>query len=157
MYLSFCPGYLLIFSPIYIYICRLLVHYFIYLFFCPFICLFIYLSVCSSICLGTRISIYLSKVVMKGKFFQKCTHLLYIKKINEIFWSLETIVWIIKIIKFNAFNLLGYLTNTEASILVNKFRPERIDFNMYAEYTRPQLFFLAFHPLIHPIIHWINQ
>jgi len=26
--------------------------------------------------------------------------------------------------KFNAFNLLGYYTNTEVSILVYKFRPE---------------------------------
>ena len=38
-----------------------------------------------------------------------------------------------KLSKFNAFNLLGYKTNTEASILVYKFRPERTGFNMYAE------------------------
>ena len=37
------------------------------------------------------------------------------------------------------------LTNTEASILVYKFRPERTDFNMYAEYTQLQLTFLALH------------
>ena len=36
--------------------------------------------------------------------------------------------------------------NTNASILVYKFRPERTGFNMYAEYTGPQLTFLAFHP-----------
>ena len=35
--------------------------------------------------------------------------------------------------KFNAFNLLGYLTNTDASIIVYKFRPERTGFNMYTE------------------------
>ena len=29
--------------------------------------------------------------------------------------------------------------NTDASILVYKFRPKRTGFNMYAEYTRPQL------------------
>ena len=45
--------------------------------------------------------------------------------------------------KFNAFNLLGYRTNTEASILIYKFRTKRTGFNMY---TRPQLTFLALHP-----------
>ena len=35
------------------------------------------------------------------------------------------------------------LDETDASILVYKFRPERTGFNMYAEYTRPQLTFLA--------------
>ena len=51
-----------------------------------------------------------------------------------------------KLSKFNALNLLGYQTNTDASILVFKFRPKRTGFNMYAEYTRPQLTFLALHP-----------
>ena len=37
-------------------------------------------------------------------------------------------------------------TNTDASILVFKFRPERTGFNMYAEYTQPQLTFLALNP-----------
>ena len=32
---------------------------------------------------------------------------------------------------------------TDVSILVNKFRPERTGFNMYAEYTQLQLTFLA--------------
>ena len=50
-----------------------------------------------------------------------------------------------KLSKFNAFDLLGYLGNTKASILVYKFRPERTGFNMYAKYTRPQLTFLALH------------
>jgi len=45
--------------------------------------------------------------------------------------------------KFNAFNLLGYWTSTDASVLVYKFRPERTGFNMYAEYTQLQLTFLA--------------
>ena len=40
-----------------------------------------------------------------------------------------------KLSKLNAFILLGYQTNTDASILVYKFRPERTGFNMYAEYT----------------------
>ena len=35
------------------------------------------------------------------------------------------------------------LSNTDASIIVYKFRPERTGFNMYAEYTRPRLTFLA--------------
>ena len=50
-----------------------------------------------------------------------------------------------KLSKFNAFNLLGYYTNTNASIIVYKFRPERTGFNMYTEYTQPQLTFLALH------------
>ena len=44
-----------------------------------------------------------------------------------------------KLSKFNAFNPLEYETNTDASILVYKFRPERTSFNMYAEYTQLQL------------------
>ena len=49
-----------------------------------------------------------------------------------------------KLPKFNAFNLLGYKTNTDASILIYKFRPERTGFNIYVEYTQLQLTFLAF-------------
>ena len=51
-----------------------------------------------------------------------------------------------KLSKFNAFNLLGNKTNTDASILVYKFRPERTGFNMYAEYTQLQLAFLGLVP-----------
>ena len=39
----------------------------------------------------------------------------------------------------------GY-RNTDASILVYKFRPKRTGFNMYAEYTQLQLTFLALVP-----------
>ena len=46
--------------------------------------------------------------------------------------------------KLSKFNLLGYQTNTDASILV--YKSERTGFNMYAEYTRPQLTFLALVP-----------
>ena len=53
-----------------------------------------------------------------------------------------------KLSKFNVFNLLGYQTNTDASILNYKFRPKRTGFNMYAEYTQPQLTFLAFVPCL---------
>ena len=53
-----------------------------------------------------------------------------------------------KLSKLNTFNLLGYQSNTGASILVYTFRPERTGFNMYAEYTRPQLTFLALVPWI---------
>ena len=35
--------------------------------------------------------------------------------------------------------------NTNASILVYKFRPERTGFNIYAEYMQLQLTFLALH------------
>ena len=51
-----------------------------------------------------------------------------------------------KLSKFHVFNLLGLKTNTDASIPVYKFRPERTGFNMYAEYTLPQLTFLALEP-----------
>ena len=51
-----------------------------------------------------------------------------------------------KLSKSNTFILHGYETNTNASILVFKVRPERTGFNMYAEYTRPQLTFLALVP-----------
>ena len=51
-----------------------------------------------------------------------------------------------KLSKFNALNLLGYLTNTDASILVYKLHPEITGFNMHAEYTRPQLTFFALVP-----------
>ena len=36
--------------------------------------------------------------------------------------------------------------NTDAYILVYKFRPERTGFNMYAEYTKLQLTFLPLQP-----------
>ena len=36
--------------------------------------------------------------------------------------------------------------NTDASIIVYKFRPERTGFNMYTEYTQPQLTFLTLQP-----------
>ena len=55
-----------------------------------------------------------------------------------------------KLSKLNSFNLLGYLTNTDASFHVYKVRPERTGFSMYAEYTRPQLTFLALVP-------WLQQ
>ena len=113
------------------------------------------------------------KDVMQGKLFQKCTHLLYCSVLSHggnvntrrmlqpdmgsIFNIKRSMkfsghrkllceLWIIKIIKFNAFNLLGYWTNTDASILVYKFQPQRTGLNMYAEYTRQQLTFLALHP-----------
>ena len=62
---------------------------------------------------------------------------------------------ILKSSKLNAYNLLGYKTNTDASILLYKFRPERTCFNMYAEYTQLQLIFLASVPWMKamPYIH----
>ena len=57
--------------------------------------------------------------------------------------------------KLNAFNLLGYWTNTNASIIVYKVRPEGTGFNTYArtECTWPQLTFLALVPWIWPCTH----
>ena len=53
-----------------------------------------------------------------------------------------------KLSRLNASIFLGYQTNTDASILVYKFRPKRTGFNMYAEYTRPQLTFIALVPCL---------
>ena len=53
---------------------------------------------------------------------------------------------LLKLSKLNAFILLRYQTNTDASILVYKFRSERTGFNMYAEYTQLQLTFLPLVP-----------
>ena len=56
-------------------------------------------------------------------------------------------MWIIKIIKLNAFILLEYLRNTDdASFLVYNYRPEGTGFNMYAENTQQQLTFLTLLP-----------
>ena len=39
----------------------------------------------------------------------------------------------------------------DASIFVYKFRPEKTGFNMYAEYTLPQLTFLALVPCLYKL------
>ena len=105
---------------------------------------------------------------MQGKLFQRCAHLLYctvlslggnvntrrmskpdmgsifpIKKTMKYSGHRKLLCEFSKLSKFNAFNLLGYLMNTDESILVCKFCPERTGFNMYTEYTQPQLTFLA--------------
>jgi len=107
------------------------------------------------------------KILIQGKLFQRCTHFLYCSVLS-LGWKVNTrrmsqLAWhsifhiknsmkysghrkllceFSKLSKLNAF-ILGYQTNTDASILVYKFRPERTGFNMYAEYTRPQLTFFA--------------
>ena len=111
------------------------------------------------------------KDLMQGKLFQKCTHLLscsvlslggnvntrrmsmpdmgsifHIKKSMKYSGQRKLLCELSKLWKFNAFNLLGYSTNTDASILVYKYRPKGTGFNVYVEYTRPQLTFLALHP-----------
>ena len=112
---------------------------------------------------------YYSKVIMQGKLFQRGAHLLYggvlsvggnvnimrmKPDMGSIFyiknqWNILVIVIGIyyenykKVSKFNSFNILRYLTNTDASIIVYKFRPERTGFNLYAEYMRLQLTSLA--------------
>ena len=104
---------------------------------------------------------------MQGKLFQRCSYLLYCNVLSlggnvntrrmskpdmgSIFHIKKSMKYsghrklLCELSKFNAFYLLGYLTNTDASILVYKFRQKRTGFNMYAEYTRPQLTFLARH------------
>ena len=51
-----------------------------------------------------------------------------------------------KLSKLNAFILLAYYSNSDASILVYKYRPERTGFYMYAANTQQQLTFLALLP-----------
>jgi len=88
------------------------------------------------------------KVIMQGKLFQRCTHLLYcsvlslggnvnirrmskpdmgsifhIKKSMKYSGHRKLLCELSKLSKFNAFNLLGYYKNTDASMLVYKFRP----------------------------------
>ena len=90
--------------------------------------------------------IQIIKVIMQGKLFQKCTHFFYcsvlslggnentrqmlqpdmgsifhIKKSMKYSGHRKLLCELSKLSKFNAFNLLGYLTNTDASILVYKF------------------------------------
>jgi len=43
-----------------------------------------------------------------------------------------------KLSKLNAFILLGYWSNTDASFIVYNHHPERTGFNMYAENTQQQ-------------------
>ena len=54
--------------------------------------------------------------------------------------------------KLNALNLLEHQKKTDASIFVHKFCPERTGFNMYAEYTQPQLTFLALVPWVYSFL-----
>ena len=103
---------------------------------------------------------------MQGKLFQRCTYLLYCSELSlggnvntrrmskpdmgSIFHIKNQ--WNILVIgnyyvNFQNYQNLMLLTssNTDASILVYKFRPERTNFNMYAEDTQLQLTFLALH------------
>ena len=113
------------------------------------------------------------KVLMQGKLFQRCTHFLYCsvmslggkvntrrmsqpdmgsiftKIIYEIFWPWETIMLIFKIIKIKSFYPPRILDEQWGIYSFYKFRPERTGFNMYAEYTQPQLTFLALVPWDH--------
>ena len=51
-----------------------------------------------------------------------------------------------KLSKSNALILLGYWSNTDASILVYKDRPERTGFNMHAENKQQEFTFLTLLP-----------
>ena len=85
-----------------------------------------------------------SKVIMQGKLFQRCTHLLCCSvlslggNVNTRRMSKPEMgsIYIYRI----------YLTNTDTPFFVYNFRPERTGFNMYAEYTQLQLTFLALAP-----------
>ena len=82
--------------------------------------------------------LYITKDLMQGKLFQKCTHLLH-KKSMKYSGHRKLLCELSKLSKLDALILLGYLTSIDASIFVYKFRPERTGFNMYAEYTQLQL------------------
>ena len=56
----------------------------------------------------------------------------HIKNQSNILVIKKLLCELSKLSKLNAFILLGYQTNIDASILVYKFRPERTGFNMYA-------------------------
>ena len=81
--------------------------------------------------------VYASFVLYTGSIF-------HIKKSMKYSGRRKLLHELSKFSKFNAFILLVYYTNTDAPILVHKFRPERTGFNMYAENT--QLTFLALQP-----------
>ena len=66
-------------------------------------------------------------------------------KIYKIFWSEET-KWIIRIVKIDAYNLLG---RTPMHLFWFTNSAQRTVYNMYAEYTRPQLTFFALVPWKH--------
>ena len=109
-----------------------------------------------------------NKDVMQGKLFQKCTHLLYCSvlslggNVNTRRMSkpdMGSILNIKKSMKYSGhgnyyvnYQNLMLLTSSDTKrtlmppILVYKIRPTRTGFNMYVEYTRPQLTFLALHP-----------
>ena len=98
------------------------------------------------------------RVIIQGKLFQKCTHLLYcsalflcgnvntrrmsqsdmgsifyIKKINDIFWPKETIMWINKIFIFQCFYPPRILLHL---FLFTNSAQRELGFNMYAEYAQ---------------------
>ena len=105
---------------------------------------------------------------MQGKLFWRCTHLLYCSVLSlggnvntrrilqpdtgSIFhiknqWKILVIgSYYVNYQNYLNLMLLGYWTNTDASILVYKFRQERTGFNMYAKYTQLKLTFLALQP-----------
>jgi len=108
---------------------------------------------------------------MQGKLFQRCTHLLYCivlslggnvntrrmskPDMGSIFhiknqWNILVIGnYYVNYQNYQNLMLLTFSeTNTDVSILVYKFRPKRTGFNMYAEFTRLQLTFLALQPWI---------
>ena len=105
-----------------------------------------------------------AKDVMQRKLFQKCTHLFYYSvlslggKVNtrRIHFSHKKSMkyscrrkLLCELSKLSNLMLLtssDTKDNTDAFILVYKFRLKRTGFNLYAEYTRPQLNFLALHP-----------
>ena len=110
---------------------------------------------------------------MQGKLFQRCTHFLYwsvlylggkvntrrmlqpdmesifTKIIYEIFWSYETIMGIFKIIKIKCFYPPRILDEHWSIYSCLQIHPERTGFNVCAEYTRPQLTFLALVPCLY--------
>ena len=99
-----------------------------------------------------------SKVLMQEKLFQRCTHFLYcsvlsLGEFHNLTWNpLNILVIGNYYVNFQNYQNLMLLTssdtkhNTDASILVNKFRLERTGFNMHAENKQQELTFLTLLP-----------
>ena len=109
----------------------------------------------------------LTKVVMQGILFHRCTHLLYCNVLSlggnvntrrmskpdmgSIFHIKNQ--WNILVIGKYYVNYQNYQnlmlstsSNTKRTLHASKFRPGRTSFNMYADYTQLRLTFLALNP-----------
>ena len=99
---------------------------------------------CSVLSLGCKVNTRLMSQPDLGSTFHIINRMKY-------FGHRKLLCELTKFSKLNVFILLGYQSNTDASIFVYKHRPERTGFNMYSESTHQQLTFLALLPCINLI------